>query len=339
MISTKLKNMTEILSKIYLNGKLHHNALKYKFYEKYDIIDVYHKIFEHTKFLDKYNPTLRERIYYIEQNYTEVQLCQYCNLNKLKYKSNTLSLTTTCGDNQCKSERQSQYLKNKDYSSYREHRFCILCNAEFICMKVSKKKYCNIKCACKAHKYVRTEEIRIKISNSNKLVHNDPEWRQSKNQIYKKSYKKISETMKRKIASGDFTPNITNSWTSFSAFIFDDSGNKMKFRSTWDAAFQLLNPECKYEKFRIPYNYNDTWHNYIIDFIDDVNRILYEIKPNSQRDDPKNICKMLSATSWSESNGFSYRIISDEWFYENANRIDYIAHPQLLKGMSQFLNE
>ena len=88
--------------------------------------------------------------------------------------------------------------------------------------------------------------------------------------VRKRSGLKQSATMKQKILDGTFTPNIRNSLT---RWIADIDGKK--FRSSWEAAFYENNRHLQFEKLRIPYDKGV----YIADFIDEQNRILYEIKP------------------------------------------------------------
>ncbi|MFW6046872.1 MAG: hypothetical protein ACOCP4_03685 [Candidatus Woesearchaeota archaeon] len=67
--------------------------------------------------------------------------------------------------------------------------------------------------------------------------------------------------------------------------------DNIKFRSSWEILFYEImkqnNIKVEYEKLIIPY-YDRTKkskRNYIIDFIDKNNKVLYEIKPNFQKED------------------------------------------------------
>ena len=43
---------------------------------------------------------------------------------------------------------------------------------------------------------------------------------------------------------------------------------------------------------------------------------------------------------WCNDNGYTYKIISDSYFKENAKKIDYDKYePKIKKGMKQFLKE
>jgi hypothetical protein len=91
---------------------------------------------------------------------------------------------------------------------------------------------------------------------------------------------KQSITMKKKIASGEFTPNITNSWTNWDAIIHLDNGVSKKFRSSWEACFWYSNQNLEYETMRIPY-LSEIFepHVYIADFFDASSNTVYELKP------------------------------------------------------------
>jgi hypothetical protein len=97
-----------------------------------------------------------------------------------------------------------------------------------------------------------------------------------------KSTAKInSAKMSEKIANGDFTPCITNSWTHWVAVALID-GVEKKYRSSWEASFAICYPHLLYEKLRIKYYDTDgKQRTYIADFYDEPNRILYELKPIS----------------------------------------------------------
>ena len=67
---------------------------------------------------------------------------------------------------------------------------------------------------------------------------------------------------------------------------------------------------------------------------------LYKIKPKSVRNTIKNILKENAAIKWCNDNGYQYICISDEYFLENAHKIDYtLFDSKLKKSMKQFLNE
>jgi hypothetical protein len=47
--------------------------------------------------------------------------------------------------------------------------------------------------------------------------------------------------------------------------------------------------------------------------------------------------KIRAAITWCKNNNYTYMIISNDWFVENARKIDYSIHdPKIKKGMKQF---
>lgn len=84
-----------------------------------------------------------------------------------------------------------------------------------------------------------------------------------------------------KIAKGEFSPPVTNSWTHWAATITTSTETK-KFRSSWEACFWLSNPNVLYEIKRIPYQDEaGATRTYIADFFDEERKIVYELKPKS----------------------------------------------------------
>lgn len=101
-------------------------------------------------------------------------------------------------------------------------------------------------------------------------------------QNIEKSREYNRKLMLEKIATGKFTPPITNRRTHWNAEIIINDKIK-KFRSSWEACVFLSNPEWKYESVRIPYKSVDgTTRTYIADFYDTDSNTLYEIKPTSE---------------------------------------------------------
>lgn len=158
----------------------------------------------------------------------------------------------------------------------------------------------------------------------------------------KKMRKKLSEIMISKIKNGEFMPNITNSWAKSRCdinFIRDGEFIKIKTRSSWEAYFQLFNKNFIYEKIIIPYRHNKVERNYIIDFVDYENKVLYEIKPDSVRNDKRNISKFKYARKWCRENGFKFKIITDKWFHKNYKEELIYGQPsedKIIKNLKQF---
>ena len=157
----------------------------------------------------------------------------------------------------------------------------------------------------------------------------------------KEQREKQSLIMKEKILRGEFTPNVTNSWAN-SKITFKIKNCEYNFRSTWEAVFFILNPHLLYESKRIKYfnSVEQTYRNYIIDFEDIENRILYEIKPKSNKNDIIVKDKEEYAKMWCMENNYTFVFIDDDYFFENANKIDYIIYPKkIYNGMRNFLND
>lgn len=148
---------------------------------------------------------------------------------------------------------------------------------------------------------------------------------------YEKMNKKISNTIKSKIAKGEWTPCVTNSWAKSRCEVnINRNGKKVtvKCRSSWDAYFQIKNPNMLYEKIRIPYEWKGEFRNYIIDFVDIDNKVIYEIKPNNLRDSELNITKFSYAKRWAKSNNYDFVVVDDLWFRSNFNT-------EILKGQPE----
>ena len=154
---------------------------------------------------------------------------------------------------------------------------------------------------------------------------------------------KQSATMKDRIASGAFTPPVTNSWCK-SRLVVEIQGKSVPCRSSWDAAFQIVNPNFLYEDVRISYTFDGKERNYIVDFHDSDNRILYEVKPDGNKSDPIVIAKEAAALEWCDKNGYKFEFVSDSWFFENRERWLQASKQQpqgelIERRLKQFLND
>ena len=126
-----------------------------------------------------------------------------------------------------------------------------------------------------------------------------------------------SITIKRKILEGSFTPCVTNSWARSRCYI-----DNIPFRSSWEAMFYLTS-KLPFEKIRIPYiSIDSKQHSYIIDFHDEKNKILYEIKPNGNKIDEIVILKEKAALNWCLLNGWSYVFIDEDYLNTNIEIIE-----------------
>ena len=128
-----------------------------------------------------------------------------------------------------------------------------------------------------------------------------------------KAREQASVRMKDKILKGEWTPSVTNSYAKSRVYV-DLEDKKIPCRSTWEAVFQIANPTCKFEKTRISYTLDGENKVYIVDFTDDKEKKLYEIKPESEACGAKFDAKFEAATKWCVDNGYTYSIISNDWF-------------------------
>lgn len=164
-------------------------------------------------------------------------------------------------------------------------------------------------------------------------------------ETFKSMCEKNSKKMKLNIKEGRFIPTITNSWAKSRCeiiFIRDGKTINMKTRSTWEAYFQLFNTNLVYEKVVIPYFYKGNEYNYIVDFVDYDNKILYEIKPLSNKDSDIVRTKSKYGRKWAKLNGYKYILITDKWFIKNYNEDLVKSQPdeeKMIKNLKQFKNE
>jgi len=116
-----------------------------------------------------------------------------------------------------------------------------------------------------------------------------------------------SARMKAKIKSGDFTPNVTNSWTRWGIDI-----NGKKFRSSFEGVFHMAYPRFEYETLRLQYIFDGKERTYITDFVDRESKTIYELKPKSLKENPKNIAKEQYARAWCAENGFTFTYVCED---------------------------
>lgn len=339
-------------------GTLHHFCLKKDWWIKRNANYLYEQVFELTNFLDD-NVTFRERLFYIQRGWSTKQYCPVCRVNSRTFYSNKLELSVTCKSTTCKSIQRSKTATevNKnlpDCIKKRKAEKCKLANsgsyeqrfgkvrADVLRVQQrnrilgTKQKTKTIeKRAAKHRGKVLSTQTKLKISLSNKKTHNSKEYIDKRNETHKDMGKKLSLIMKTKIAEGKFTPNITNSWTRKNIEL-DIGGIKTKFRSSWEAAYAVLNPTHQYEKIRIPYELNGITKTYIVDFADFENNVLYEIKPITMKNTNLCLLKESAAIKWVTDNGWTYKYITDEWFIDHIDKLKEIQFPYiglLVKGI------
>lgn len=130
--------------------------------------------------------------------------------------------------------------------------------------------------------------------------------------------KKRSAIMKKKILLGEFTPNSNNRNTHW-----ESSFNGRKYRSSWEALYQHINPLAQYEILRVEYMFNNNTHIYIVDFVDHINKLVVEVKPTELCIGDKFLAKMIALTNWAKENKYSVVIADRAWFKRQNIVIDY----------------
>ena len=127
-----------------------------------------------------------------------------------------------------------------------------------------------------------------------------------------------SVLMKNKILLGEFTPHSNNKNTHWTAKF-----NNKKFRSSWEALYQFINPSAEYETLRIEYHLDNQTHIYIVDFIDHTNKIVVEVKPKELCIGDKFEAKISALSEWCEINEYTIIIVDKEWLQSQVVTIDY----------------
>lgn len=207
-----------------------------------------------------------------------------------------------------------------------KHNRCIICNKPH---KITHKghKLCSDKCWKKHRSIIQ--------SGKNNTMHRQTE--ESK----QKTREKLSKIVKDRILNGKWTPCVTNSWANSKVNL------KMfgiSFRSSWEAYFfakmTTMGYNINYEKIRIKYydSEQQKYRNYIVDFVDFENKVIYEIKPEGCKSTQNIIDKEKYAKKWCLKNSFSFEYISESWFKKNYDIIllEKLNDVKVKAGMAQF---
>jgi len=206
------------------------------------------------------------------------------------------------------------------------------------CGKINREKFKgNITCGLKCQAEL----------SSKRMSGNDNPSIKYYDKIFTEEYKeRHSKLLKDKISNGKFTPCVTNSWANskVNLKLFGIS-----FRSGWEAYFYIFmtsnNYKLHYEKIRIKYydSIQKKTRNYITDFVDNENKIIYEIKPDGCKDTINVREKEAAAKKWCKENGYVFKFISNDFFKQNYNKI-YLENinedvSKIEKSMKQFEGE
>lgn len=232
------------------------------------------------------NSDLYDKIY--EKYFGEVGKCEQCG-KPTKIISFVKGYHRFCS-NECCADEKRQRLKRKDIVEKRKHGLKLLYNDE-----------------------KRLNNRNIKIGKANKIK--TKEYIEQETAEHREErIQKQSNTMKKLIADGKFIPNINNVYNG-KIIVY----NSKKYRSSWELLFHLIHPEIEYEKTILQYisTIDNKQHNYIVDFTDNVNKVLFEIKPYSRLFDRKNVDKFLCAEMWCKENGYTFKIIDEFYLKEN----------------------
>ena len=200
---------------------------------------------------------------------------------------------------------------------------CTICNKEYKrhniyrINKHKSEKTCSLACYRKNFKSYMTPERKEKQSNS----------------------------MKDIIQKGLFTPNVFNSNTRKNIELKNGSFI-IKFRSSWELLFYIMNDCYEYEKLRIPYIYDKKERIYLVDFINDRDKIAIEIKPKNKKNDIKNKLKNDSLIKWCEINNYEMHTVTEEdlkkydyeLFKEKVKNNQYLIDDKIIERINKLIN-
>lgn len=160
--------------------------------------------------------------------------------------------------------------------------------------------------------YGRTisNETKLKISEKNKGKNNGMYGRKMSDE----NKKLQSQRIKNKILEGNFTPNTNNRNTHWESTL-----DGIKYRSSWEALYKFYNPNSIYEKLRISYTYQEEEKIYIVDFIDEVQKLAIEIKPKNILKNKISKLKINSLNEWCIKNNYNLVIADEDWIVNNIN--------------------
>jgi hypothetical protein len=246
--------------------------------------DLLYNIFKHTESID-------------DARYKIASLCNdsiYCSCGSWRRfkNSNTFYLNKTCGRKRCISMVLSDNIKARDLT--------YLQSDDIKARRVESRK-----------DYRHSDTTKGRISASNKATWT-VEKRQEQTNINKENgvYKRSSETMRQKILAGEYTPSTSNRYTR--SKLSSDITGLSNYRSSWEVMFHEANPHLEYETVRIPYIYEGRSRVYIVDFCDQLNKILYEVKPVEFLNQSLVQAKLKAASSWCEDNKYTFEVITKE---------------------------
>jgi len=155
------------------------------------------------------------------------------------------------------------------------------------------------------YSYPCSEETKKKISEANKGEKNGMYGRR----MSEKEKQRKSRLMKEKILAGEFTPNSNNRNTHWDSYY-----KNKKYRSSWEALYHFFDAAAEYETIRIPYEYNNLEHIYIVDFVNHQTKTLIEVKPEEMLNDKRTQAKIAAAKEWCLENNYNLLVADKNYF-------------------------
>ena len=312
---------------------------QYKFRRYYTDDELNYLYNEHKTFHIHYNPISKK----IHKNYKLWRLSfnKYLDKDSLtrfffKYETNI----PKCNYDKCGCELTiAEYSYTKIYDGSHFRKYCSDCLTHGNYRKYIKSTSTIEKIQASRKKWVDSDAGKLaykKIGENNskklKIYFSTEEGREQ----IERSKEKQSNVLKEKIKNGEFTPNITNTWTHWDATIVLNE-NVYKFRSSWEAAFYVSNQHLLYEFIRIPYKLNGKDRSYIADFFDEENNIVYEIKPISQYN--KHICKLTQVIQYCINHNMKFIWINEKNILNYIDETDFsdnnkIKYDKMYKGIN-----
>lgn len=302
-----------------------HFACNPLWYEKNNIRWVLDLLKDVTAFMPA-KSTIRERLYYVENNLHNLLMCTHCNTRPIKLKQGNTPLKS-CGHADCLHKIKSTNTKinndslKKDSIKYNQ-KIQKLRNANKgkLLTDQQKQHLRNINLNKKQSEdtikkriesrrgYKHSAETIKKIRQSNIRTKKE----RGPRTITKEYREKKSAELRARIANGTWTPHITNTWTRWKNEVVVN-GITHKFRSSWELAFWLCNMYLKYEITRIPYtNVSGKSATYIVDFTDDKAKILYEVKPTCNIEKENTKQKTAAALEWCKRNEYTFQFVTNK---------------------------
>jgi len=154
-----------------------------------------------------------------------------------------------------------------------------------------------------------SEEKKVKISKANSG---------ERNGMYGTKYTdedkyNMSVKMKQNILDGKFTPKTNNRNTHFYTVL---DGNT--YKSSWEAIYKYFNPLCEYEKLRLKYfdTVENTERVYIVDFVDNLNKILVEVKPKIFFETQNVKDKLISLYEYAASYDYAVVLVDENYLIQ-----------------------